>query len=153
MLPTIRRSGSRSWPFSSPLRDGFTDQLLNEMLQLSGQREETPQAWAPRCEITEKDNTLFLEAETPGMNVDDLDIEVEENVLTISGEKTFDREEKEGQTHLSERTYGRFERSFQLPASIDAEKISAHYDNGVLTVEMPKTERSRGRKIQIEGSS
>lgn len=157
MLPTLRNRGGRSsWtPFRS-LGDGFpfSDRVLSEMFDLPNRfGEETPRGWAPRCEISEHEDALELTAETPGMSINDLNIEVEDNVLTITGEKSFEEETEKGRTHLSERAYGTFERSFRLPASVDAEKINAHYDNGVLTVEMPKTERSRGRKIQIESGS
>ena len=85
------------------------------------------------------------------MNPDDLNVTVENGVLTVSGEKKFEREagnEQKG-AYRVERRYGRFERSLTLPQSVDAEKVTARYDNGVLTLELPKSAESRKRKIEI----
>ena len=109
--------------------------------------------WAPPMDVLERENEILCHIEVPGMSTNDLDIRVEGNVVTITGEKKFERNqtEKEGFRHV-ERRYGRFERSFTIPATVEQDKVTARYDNGVLTVVLPKAERSRPRRISIEGS-
>jgi HSP20 family protein len=109
--------------------------------------------WNPATEIAETPTELSLTAELPGMETKDVDISVEDGVLTIRGEKTQERTEgkDEKQFYLWERSYGAFERSFTLPRTVDASKISAVFDKGVLKVKMPKSEeaKAKGRKIEI----
>lgn len=108
--------------------------------------------WAPAMDVIERENEIVCNVEIPGLNRDDLDIRVEGNVVTIAGEKKYEQKsEKEGFRHV-ERRYGRFERSFTIPSTVEQDKVTARYDNGVLTVTLPKTERSRPRRISIEGS-
>lgn len=108
--------------------------------------------WTPSVDVEETDEELTLTAELAGMDGDDVDIEVENHVLTFSGEKTEVRESdgEEGSLRVWERRYGSFSRSFTLPNTIDAENIKAEFDKGVLTVHMPKTKEARGRRIAIK---
>lgn len=110
-----------------------------------------PIGWMPAMEIVEKDDTLIVTAELPGVNMKDLDITLEDGVLTIRGEKKEERKEDEGRYHMWERRYGSFQRAFTLPKAVDASKIAAKFDNGVLTVTLPKSEKAKvqGRKIPI----
>ena len=110
--------------------------------------------WVPPMDVLERENEILCHIEVPGMTTNDLDIRVEGNVVTITGEKKFERsqQEKEGYRHV-ERRYGRFERSFTIPATVEQDKVTARYDNGVLTVVLPKAERSRPRRIAIDGSA
>jgi HSP20 family protein len=109
--------------------------------------------WAPPMDVVERENEILCYVELPGMSRDALDIRVEGNLVTIAGEKKYEqnRTEKEGFRHV-ERRYGRFERSFTIPATVEQDNVTARYDNGVLTVTLPKAERSRPRRIAIEGS-
>jgi HSP20 family protein len=108
-------------------------------------------AWTPAVGVTETKDELVLTAELPGMSEDDITIELENNVLTISGEKNEERTEgdEERRYHVWERSYGSFQRSFTLPRTVKADAISAHFDQGVLTVTLPKAPEAKGRKIEI----
>ena len=110
--------------------------------------------WVPAMDIIESKNELTLTAELAGIDQKDVDVSVDDGVLTIRGEKAEEREEKgdEKKVYLYERSFGSFRRSFALPANIDSEKVTANFDNGVLKVRLPKTTEAkvRGRKIQIE---
>ena len=113
-----------------------------------------PVGWVPIVEITETDEELLLTAELPGMTKENVDITLENEILTIRGEKKEEKkEEKNGGARylLWERNYGAFERSFTLPRMVDPAKLAAEMKNGVLTIRMPKTEiaKAKGRKIEI----
>lgn len=107
--------------------------------------------WMPPVAVSETKDELLLTAELPGMNEDDIGIELENNVLTISGEKTEIREEddEERKYHVYERSFGSFSRSFTLPRTVDGANIVATFENGVLTVKLPKMPEAKGRKISI----
>jgi HSP20 family protein len=105
---------------------------------------------APHTDVMETDREIRVTAEMPGLRPEDISIELENNVLTISGEKKEERREgDEGRWHLSERRYGRFSRSFVLPRDVEQDQIQARCDNGVLEVTVPKSERARRRRIDI----
>ncbi len=110
--------------------------------------------WNPVVEMAELDEELRLTAELPGMTRDDVEIAVEHNVLTLRGERVEkkEKEEKKIRYHVWERVYGKFQRSFTLSSNIDAEKISAEIDDGVLTVHIPKTAESKAHRIEISAS-
>ena len=112
-------------------------------------------AWAPSVNVEETDSEILLTAELPGVTENDVDINIDNNVLTISGEKRSEREtetgdEATGKYHLVERTYGSFSRAFTLPRTVDAETITADFENGVLAVRMPKSAEARSRKIAVK---
>jgi HSP20 family protein len=103
-------------------------------------------------EIVEKDDALIVTAELPGVAMKDVDITLEDSVLTIRGEKKEEKKEaEEGRYHMWERRYGSFQRAFTLPKAVDAATITAKFESGVLTVLLPKTEKAKvqGRKIPI----
>lgn len=108
-------------------------------------------AWMPPVNVEESNDELILSAELPGMTEEDVEIELENNILTLRGQKEMMREEKgeDNRVHLVERRFGQFQRSFTLPRTVKAEDISAHFENGLLHVHMPKAPESKGRKIQI----
>ena len=112
-----------------------------------------PLGWMPAMEIVERNGGLMLTAELPGVNGKDVDITVEDGVLNIRGEKKEERKEGEPDSkyYVWERRYGSFQRSFTLPREIDAEKIAAKFENGVLTLTLPKSEKAKtqGKKIPI----
>ena len=108
--------------------------------------------WMPAMEIIEKDDALIVTAELPGVAMKDVDITLEDGVLTIRGEKKEEKKEsEEGRFHMWERRYGSFQRAFTLPKAVDAGKITAKFENGVLTIMLAKTEKAKvqGRKIPI----
>jgi len=106
--------------------------------------------WVPAVDIFETDeHTLVLKAEMPDMNRDDISLKVENNVLTLSGQKQMDREVKEQQYHRIERSFGSFTRTFTLPATVDTGRIAAEYKNGVLTVTLPLREDAKPKKIDV----
>jgi HSP20 family protein len=111
----------------------------------------TADTWVPPVDIYQSgDQELVLSAELPDMSRENIDITVENFVLTIKGEKKFAGEVKEEQFHHVERRYGTFSRSFRLPQTVDASKVSAEYKNGVLTVRLPLREEAKPRQIKVD---
>jgi HSP20 family protein len=108
---------------------------------------------APATDVIEDENEIRVLAELPGMGPDDIEIDLENNVLTVRGEKQEERTEsdEQGTYHLAERRYGQFSRSFILPRDVDSENIEASFENGVLSVRVPKSEKARRRRIEIGG--
>lgn len=109
-------------------------------------------AWkfaAPAIDVAEKDNAWEVAAELPGMDEKDIEVTVSEGLLTIKGETTEEKEEKDKRYHLSERHHGSFERTLSLPQGVAADKISAAFDKGVLTVTLPKTAESKAKQRKI----
>jgi HSP20 family protein len=105
--------------------------------------------WAPSVDIYETENELVLKADLPDVNEKDLDVRIENNMLTIRGERKFEQKVKEENYLRIERTYGSFSRSFSLPNTVTSEGIKAEYKNGVLTVEMPKRAESKPKQVKI----
>jgi HSP20 family protein len=107
--------------------------------------------WAPPVDIYENGHhELVLKAELPDMSRDDIELTVDNGTLTIKGEKRFSNEVKEDQFHRIERRYGTFSRSFSLPQTVDASRVSAEYKNGVLTVRLPLREEAKPRQIKVD---
>ena len=106
--------------------------------------------WAPACEVGENDGAYVVTVELPGAKREDVQLEIHDDVLSIRGEKKSEREEKNEKRHYVERSYGSFTRSFTLPANADADRIKASFKEGVLTVEIPKTEVAKPRVIDIK---
>jgi HSP20 family protein len=105
--------------------------------------------WSPAVDIYETDNEVVLKAEVPGVNQKDIDIQVENNTLTLLGERKIDKETVRENYHRIERSYGSFVRSFTLPGTVDQEKIRADYKDGVLKIEMPKREETKPKQIKV----
>jgi HSP20 family protein len=118
----------------------------------SGRRGLQPLEFAPAVDIKETDTEIVVTAEVPGMDAKDINISVTGEVLTIKGEKKSEREEKEENFHLIERSHGSFSRSLVLPAAVNLDKIEAKYDKGVLTVTCPKKEEVKPKSIEIKAS-
>jgi HSP20 family protein len=106
-------------------------------------------AWHPAVDVFEDKDAVKIVAELPGVKPEDVKLSLENNLLTIRGEKKQEAEERNERVHRYERSYGSFERAFALPSTVDGEKISAEYRNGVLTVSVPKAERARPREIPV----
>ncbi len=130
------------------------NQLFNHTIAraLGDQQEVSPRAWVPPVDIYETGDSLVLKAELPGINPDEVEIRVEDNTLYLKGERKFEKEVKEENLHRVERSYGTFTRSFALPNTIDADKVKAEYENGILTLTMPKREEAKPRTIKINVS-
>jgi HSP20 family protein len=106
--------------------------------------------WIPAMDLVETDDHFVLKADLPGLKEEDVNIEVEENVLTVSGERKAEHEDKrEGYVRV-ERSYGSFRRSLTLPEGVDAEAVTANFDNGVLEVRIPKPEERKPRRVAIQ---
>jgi HSP20 family protein len=114
-------------------------------------RGSTLAAWVPPVDVMEDADSIRITAELAGVRPEDVKISVEGNVLTISGTKQQNAEEKTEKVHRYERTYGAFERTFTLPTTVDAGTIKAACQDGVLTVTMPKVEKAKPRQIPVEG--
>ena len=109
-------------------------------------------AWAPSVDIYENKDQIVLEAELPGMKQADFDLSVENNVITLRGERKFEKTEETDNYHRVERSYGAFTRSFTLPQTVSAEGATAEYNNGVLRVTLPKREETKARRIEVSGA-
>lgn len=105
--------------------------------------------WAPRIDMAETKDSVTIQAELPGLEAKEVDVSIFRDTLTIKGEKKEEREEKDEHYHLVERAHGTFSRRVWLPAAVDAEKITARFKNGVLTITLPKTEEARQKAISI----
>ena len=133
------------------LQDDMTRLFTGISPNASGREESFSGAWNPRVDIYEDKENLVLEAELPGMNQDDFDLSFENNVLTLKGERKFEKNVDESNYHRVERAYGSFTRSFSLPQTVTAEGAQAQFENGILRVTLPKREETKARKIQITG--
>jgi HSP20 family protein len=105
--------------------------------------------WAPAVDIYETENELVVKSDLPDVDEKDLDIRIENNTLTIRGERKFEKKVAEENYLRVERTYGSFSRSFSLPSTVNSEAIKAEYKNGVLTVELPKRAESKPKQIKV----
>jgi HSP20 family protein len=110
-------------------------------------------AWAPSVDIYENKDNIVLEAELPGMKQEDFDLSIENNVITLRGERKFEKTDETDNYHRVERSYGSFTRSFTLPQTVSAEGATAEYNNGVLRVMLPKKEETKSRRIQVTGAA
>ncbi|HET6579541.1 MAG TPA: Hsp20/alpha crystallin family protein [Gemmatimonadales bacterium] len=107
-------------------------------------------SWLPACDVFEDKDAVKIVAEVPGVRPEDVKISLENNLLTIRGEKKQQAEEKNERVHRYERSYGTFERTFSLPSTVDPDRIAANYEHGILTVSIPKAERARPREIPVK---
>ena len=111
---------------------------------------DTDTTWRPAVDVTENKKAYVVSAELPGLKKDDIHISFENDMLILSGERKMEHEEKKDSFHRIERAYGKFERSFRLPDDVDVEAIKANYKNGVLTIEIPKSEKALPKQIEIK---
>lgn len=151
MFLTTRNYSREAGAGVSHLTDRI-QRVLNETLGgLDWQyRDSAAASWVPAVDVFEEADAIRITAEIPGVKPDDVKISLEGNLLTIHGTKQQEAEEKTERVHRYERTYGAFERSFTLPSSVEPKDIKATYDNGVLTVSLPKSERAKPRQIEVQ---
>jgi HSP20 family protein len=110
-------------------------------------------AWTPSVDIYENKEQIVLEAELPGMKREDFELSIESNVITLRGERHFEKRDESDNYHRVERAYGTFTRSFTLPNTVNGEGASADYRNGVLRVTVPKREETKARRIEVKAES
>src|SRR5947207_11515142 len=136
-----------------PFREFSTLQdRMNRLFQQSyGDREEalTTSTFAPAVDVYEDEHQVTLKIEVPGTDEKDIDVRVENNTLTVQGERKIEKEEKEENYRRVERQYGSFTRTFTLPQTVDSEKVSANYDKGVLKITLPKRAEAKPKQIKV----
>ena len=148
LLPSRRKEGER--PIMSLQRemnrlfdDFFGRDFFVEPFRGMGE-------WRPAMDVAETDNAVVVKAELPGLEAKDVEVSLNGDILTVKGEKKEEKEEKTKSFHRVERHYGSFERSIRLPAPVKPDKVEATFKNGVLTVELPKTEESKAKSVKIK---
>ena len=141
-----------------PFRDlrGLQDEvnrLFSGTFSRSTQDEVLRGAWSPSVDIFENKDQIVLEAELPGMKPEDVNISIENNILTLQGERRFEKKDESDNFHRVERSYGSFTRSFTLPSTVSSENANAEFENGVLRLTLAKREEAKPRRIEINAGS
>src|SRR5881409_2398394 len=140
-----------------PFREFSTLQdRMNRLFQQSyGDREEalTTSTFAPAVDVYEDEHNVTLKIEVPGIDEKDIDVRIENNTLTVHGERKIEKEKKEENFRRVERQYGSFTRSFTLPSSVDSGQVSAQYDNGVLKIKLAKKAEAKPKQIKVNVGS
>lgn len=127
------------------------DRLFNQFFNRAYESEDYPEVdWSPRLEIAENDDNFIINVELPGMKKQDVSIALQNDVLTLQGDKKVEKSDKGHNYNLCERHYGKFIRSFRLPAQVNGEKIDASFKDGVLSLTLPKIEESKPKQIEIK---
>jgi HSP20 family protein len=133
----------------STLQDRI-NRVFRESYRPEGQDESlTASSFAPAVDVYEDEHSVTLKIEVPGIDEKDINISLENNVLTVHGERKIEKEEKEENYRRVERQYGSFTRTFTLPTTVDGEKVSANYDKGVLKVSLPKKAEAKPKQIKV----
>jgi HSP20 family protein len=127
--------------------------LFENFAEVGGKEQLTAGTFVPPVDVYEDEHTLVLKLEVPGVNEDDLDVQVENNTLTVKGERKFEKDEKEENFHRIERRYGSFVRTFRLPNTLDTEKIEAAYDKGILKITVGKKAEAKPNRIKVGTSN
>ena len=128
------------------------NQLFDETFLPSRGSEAAPAAamWSPAVDIYESGDDIVVKAEVPGIDKDDVAVEVKDGILTLRGERKFEKEVSEKEYYRMERSYGTFTRSFTLPPTVDSDKIDAAFSQGVLKITLPKREESKPKQIKVK---
>ena len=126
------------------------DRMFDRFVQGGNVADSTSSTWLPAVDIGENDHGYEVLVELPGIKKDDVKITVANDVLTIKGEKKLEKETKAKNVHRSERCYGSFQRSFVLPTMVQSEKIEASYNDGILTIMLPKMEEAKPKQIEVK---
>ncbi len=133
------------------LQDEMNRLFMTNVPRSLAQEDLASGGWSPSVDIYESENEIVLEAELPGLNREDFEVSIENNVITLKGKREFTKREEGDNYHRVERAYGAFTRSFSLPRSVSAENAVADFKNGVLKVALPKREEAKARKIEVSG--
>src|SRR5438874_13175017 len=142
-----------------PLRDLATlqnrlNRFVRESYSPQGPEEAlTTTGFAPPVDVYEDEHHITLKIEVPGIDEKDIDVRIENNTLTVHGERKFEKEEKEENFRRVERQYGSFTRSFTLPNTVDAEQVQAHYDKGILNIQLAKKAEAKPKQIKVNVGS
>jgi HSP20 family protein len=139
-----------------PFREFATLQDRMNRLFRESQGPEEPlntTSFAPPVDVYEDEHNVILKIEVPGIDEKDIDVRIENNVLTIHGDRQFEKEEKEENFRRVERQYGTFTRTFTLPTTVDAEKVAANYDKGILKIALPKKAEAKPKQIKVNVGS
>jgi len=137
---------------------GELDRMRREMDRLweSITRDHYPSTfdydWVPSLDLSDRGDSLVAELEVPGMDPKDINISVTGDVLTISGEKKREKEDKEHNYHLVERSYGKFSRSIRLPSTVNPDRVEAFYKDGILIISLDKTEQAKTKRIEVKAA-
>jgi HSP20 family protein len=113
---------------------------------------ESAREWLPSVDVAESDGEITVRAELPGLEAQDIDLDISGDILSIRGEKKGKEEIKEENYHTRESFYGSFQRSIRLPAEVQSDQVEANFKNGILDIRLPKSEKSKSQKIEIKGS-
>jgi HSP20 family protein len=130
---------------------GFEDEFDRLVERAFGRERTSP--WMPAMDVYETEDKLVVTVELPGIEAKDVEVSVEDSTLTVSGKREFTTEVKEEHYHRIERRYGSFSRAVTLPQTVDTSKVNADVDKGVLTIEVPKAEKAKPKKIQIKAKA
>jgi len=128
----------------------FNENMFDDFFRTNWQNERRHSNWMPAVDIEEDDNGYKFFVELPGMEKEDVNITLHQDILTIKGEKKFEKNDDSKNYHCYERRYGKFERSFRLNSDVLVDKIDANFKNGVLTVTLPKAEISKPKEIEVK---
>jgi HSP20 family protein len=132
----------------STLQDRFNS-FFENFAEASGKEQLAAGNFVPPVDVYEDEHSLVLKLEVPGMNEEDLNVSLENNTLTVNGERKFEKEEKEENFHRIERRYGSFARTFRLPNTVDAENVNAGYDKGILKITLAKRAEAKPKQIKV----
>jgi HSP20 family protein len=147
---------TRFVPFRSPLAEmavlqNRLNSIFNDFARPEGEQESLAMgSFIPPVDVYEDAQKLVLKLEVPGIKQEDMDVHLENQTLTIKGERNFEKDEKEENFHRIERRYGTFTRSFTLPQTVDAASVKANYEHGVLTVSLDKKEAAKPKQVKVE---
>jgi HSP20 family protein len=128
----------------SSLRD-----LLDSAFQLASSGPKFASGWAPPLDVFEDESKVTVQVELAGMKKEDFDLSLQDDVLTVSGERKMESEKREGESFRTERFFGAFSRSITLPSAVKTDEVKAAYEDGILTITLPKAEEAKPRKIQV----
>ena len=132
--------------FRRPFNRMFDDFFLP---RVTAEDESLTWGWNPVVDIYDNDDKIVIKAELPGVNKKDIEVDIKDRVLTLKGERKADNEVKEDNYYRRESTYGRFERSFTLPAEVDPDKVKADFKDGILKVDVPKPEHKKPKQVTV----
>jgi HSP20 family protein len=123
---------------------------FSNLLAPTAQTEDEFGNWVPAVDVYSDENAVVVQAEVPGLDRKDIEVNLDEGILTIKGERKHEKERKENGYHFVERAYGKFYRAIRVPAEVDGTKVKAEMKEGVLTITLPKAEQAKARQIEIE---
>ncbi len=144
----MRRQGRWDWPETGI--ESLIADVMQQPSRLAGMPAEETGIWSPDIDIVDKQNELVVHADLPGIDKDNIAVEVEDGRLTLRGERREEKSVEQGDYCCTERWHGSFERSLTLPSNVSAKDVKANFKDGVLEVHLPKTEHGRGRKVKID---